>query len=101
MPQNGPILQYWTQILIQEVHPIGEDYLSRFLLKKFDAISIMIPITIKGIENATNESGVPEVPIVLLNAIPKAKTHIPMNASIFPVRLKLFKNICTPLLFKK
>ncbi|WP_167751500.1 hypothetical protein [Lentibacillus salicampi] len=82
--------------------PFEEDYLSRFLLKKFDVISIIIPITIKGIDKAANKSGAPEIPnIVLLNAIPKAKTQIPMNAITFPVRLNLLENLYRPLSYPR
>ncbi|WP_156418620.1 hypothetical protein [Lentibacillus amyloliquefaciens] len=68
-------------------------------MKKFEVINNIIPIAIKGIDNAANESGVPETPaIVSLNANPKAEIHIPVNAITFPVRLNLFKNIYTPIL---
>ncbi|WP_174613716.1 hypothetical protein [Virgibacillus ihumii] len=86
-----------TPPFIQEWCPIEEDYLSRFLLKKLDVIIIIIPMTIKGIDDAANDSGVPEIPdIVSLNAIPKAKTNNPINAITFPVLLNLFKSIYVP-----
>src|SRR5690625_4431126 len=78
--------------LLRQSRPIDEDYPSRFLLK-LDVISIIMPITIKGIDNGANESVVPEIPaIVSLHAIPKANTHNPKNVITLPVRLYFFKN---------
>lgn len=83
------------------MRPIEEDYLLRFFLKKFEPINNAIPITIRGIEKEVRSSGVPVTSeIVSLNAAPKAKIHIPVNAITFPVRLNPFKNIYTPLLFR-
>lgn len=51
------------------------------MITPFDVISINIPIIIKEIDNASNKSEVLEIPIiVLLNATPKAKTHIPNSS---------------------
>ncbi len=96
--EKPPIM---TALNPEEMRPIIEYYFSRFILKKFDAIKSNIPKTTNGIDNEPNESGVPETPIVLLNANPMTATQIPMNAIIFPFRLNLFKNICTPLFFRK
>ncbi|HLR53057.1 MAG TPA: hypothetical protein VK072_09320 [Candidatus Avamphibacillus sp.] len=59
-------------------------YFSRFLSKKFDVIKSNIPVTMRGMDNAANESGVSEIPIFLLNTTPIAAAHVPMMSILFP-----------------
>src|SRR5699024_11986366 len=66
-----------------------------FLLKKFDVIKRNIPITMRGMDNAANESGGSEIPIFLLNTTPKAADHVHMNVNTFSVLVNLLKDICT------